>query len=143
MEAELMLMEMLLEAVPPITEWALSDSSEEEEQQRGDSEPESGPPASPGDDSGTPEPEPDSTSSESQSHDEYSDEAWGIVPQPYPEAAYPAPYRAVSDGLEWWPVVARQELIWRPLEDQVALGPTWFLRRGTDPQADESKTVKP
>ena len=159
MEAELILMEMLLEAVPPISDWALSDASEEEESQHRDSEPESGSAASSEDDSRPPEPEPDSTSrSESRScdgeesnadeynsanADEYnSDEAWGIVPQPYPEAAYPAPYRAVYDGVEWWPVVARREIIWRPLEDQVALGPTWFLRRGTDPQAEEeSKTV--
>ena len=153
MEAELVLMEMLLEAVPPIADWALSDTSEEEASQHRDSEVESGPPASSEDDSRPPEPEPDSTSrSESQScdgeepnSDEYtSDEAWGIVPQPYPGAAYPAPYHAVADGVEWWPIVARQELIWRPLEEQVALGPTWFLRRGTDPQAgEEPKTVNP
>ena len=59
------------------------------------------------------------------------DEAWGVVPQPYPNAPYPSPYCAVMDGVEWWPVMARPELIWRPLEEQVAIGPIWwFAPRG-------------
>ena len=74
---------------------------------------------------------PDSSDEESRpgsSRAEYEDdEAWGIVPQPYPNASYPAPYHAVMDGVEWWPVMARPELIWRPLEEQVAMGPMWWF----------------
>ena len=154
-DEQLRLLDFLLEEIPSISDWeeisiasdfSLPDSDSSEEEER-DSESESGPPAAPESEPGTPEPEPepepDSTSSESRSRqddqdDEYSDQAWGIVPQPYPAADYPAPFRAVSDGIEWWPIVPRSELIWRPLEDQVAMGPTWFFRRGTDPQANET-----
>ena len=81
------------------------------------------------------EPDPDSSDEQNRpdsSRAEYEDdEAWGIVPQPYPNAPYPSPYRAIMDGVEWWPVMARPELIWRPLEEQVAMGPLWwFAPRG-------------
>ena len=74
----------------------------------------------------------DKASRPDSSRAEYEDdEAWGIVPQPYPNAPYPSPYRAVMDGVEWRPVMARPEIIGRPLEEQVAMGPMWwFAPRG-------------
>ena len=158
-DEQLRLLDFLLEEIPSISDWeeisiasdfSLPDLDSSSEEER-DSEPESGSAANTETEPGTPEPEPepepDSTSSESRSRqddqdDEYSDQAWGIVPQPYPAADYPAPFRAVSDGIEWWPIVPRPEIIWRPLEDQVAMGPTWFFRRGTDPQAQANEYSK-
>ena len=72
--------------------------------------------------------DPSDKESRPDSRAEYEDDlVWGIVPDPYPGAPYPSPYRAVMDGVEWWPIIVRPELTWRPLDEQVALGPMWWF----------------